>query len=129
MLESLESGRSKPKGFMLLEVVLSVFIVSVGVVFVIGSFITSIKAFKASKSYLEVLNLIDEKMWQYLESGKIEEGSDSGEFEDYKGAEWNIEAKELEDDSPLEEVTIEVSLKEGEMERSVKIATYLFSEE
>lgn len=129
MLESLESGRSKPKGFMLLEVVLSVFIVSVGVVFVIGSFITSIKAFKASKSYLEVLNLIDEKMWQYLESGKIEEGSDSGEFEDYKGAEWNIEAKELEDDSPLEEVTLEVSLKEGEMERSVKIATYLFSEE
>lgn len=114
---------------MLLEVLLSVFIVSVGVVFIIGSFITSIKAFKASKSYLDALNLIEEKMWQYQESGEIDEGSDSGEFEDYKGAEWNIEAKELEDDSPLNEVTLEVALKEGERERSIKISTYLFNKE
>lgn len=129
MLESLRSRRNKRSGFMLLEVVLSVFIVTVGVVFVIGSFITSIKAFRVSKSYLDVLNLMEEKMWEYAESGEIEEGSDSGKFEDYEGAEWNVEAKELEDDSPLNEVTLEVALKEGERERSIEISTYLFNKE
>jgi hypothetical protein len=115
---------------MLLEVILSVFVVTVGVVFVIGSFITSIKAFKVSKMYTEALYLIEQKLWDYEEKGKIEEGRDSGRFDDYKNAEWNIEAKEVEDeDMPLYETTAEISIKEENTKRHFKVTTYSNQEE
>lgn len=113
-------------GFMLLEVILSIFVISVGIVFVISSFITSIKAFKVSKLYLDALYRIEEKMWGYEERGEIEEGSDSGEFEDYKNAEWNIEAEEIED-YPLNKVTLNVTLKEDSRKREFKLVTYLYN--
>jgi len=116
-------------GFMLLEVILSIFVVTVGVVFVIGSFMTSIKAHKASKIYLDALYLIEEKMWEYEESGKIEEGEDSGEFEDYADAEWDIEAKKLEEDLPLNKTTLGITLKKGDKERRFEVATYLYNKE
>ena len=107
---------------------LSVFIVVVGIVFVIGSFITSIKAHKASSSYFDMLYLMEEKMWGYEESGEMEEGSDSGDFEDYKGAEWAIEAEETEDLS-LNETTVQVALKEGTKKRQFEIVTYFKTKE
>lgn len=116
-------------GFLLLEVLMSIFVVSVGLVFIISSFITSIKAFKASKSYLEALYLLEEKMWNYEETWKIEEGSDSGTFEENKSAEWDIKAEELEEDLPLCKVTLELTLKEGEKAKKYKIATYFFNED
>lgn len=114
---------------MFLEVILSVFIVTIGVVFVIGSFITSIKAFKATQVYLDALYLMEEKMWEYEASGEIEEGKDSGKFENYKGAEWSVEARQIEEDLPLNETTVEVTLKDGDKERSFKIVTYFRNEE
>lgn len=116
-------------GFMLLEVILSVFIVVIGVVFVISSFITSIKAFKVSKVYFDALYLMEEKMWEYEESGEIEEGSDSGRFKDYKNAEWDVEAREIEEDLPLNETIVEVTVEYGDKERRFKIATYLYNKD
>lgn len=113
---------------MLLEVILSVFVVTVGVVFVINSFITSIKAFKVSKIYVEALYLIEQKLWDYEEKGKIEEGRDSGRFNDYKNAEWEIQAKEVED-LPLCETTAEVVMKEENTKRRFEITTYFYKEE
>ena len=113
---------------MLLEVMLSVLIVIVGVVFVISSFITSVRAFKASRSYLDILYLMGERMWEYEGIGKIDEGSDSGSFDGHEGAEWEVEAEEIED-APLNETTLVVMLKEGEKERSLKAATYFFKTE
>ena len=128
MLRFPRSNKNKRNGFLLLEVMLSVFIVVVGVVFVIGSFVTSIKAFKASKLYLDVLYLTEEKMWEYEESGEIEEGSDSGKFEDYKNAEWNVEAEEIEG-LPLNETTVRIVLKENDRKRKFEIVTYLRNED
>ncbi len=128
MLRFPKSNKNKRNGFLLLEVMLSVFIVVVGVVFVIGSFVTSIKAFKASKLYLDALYLTEEKMWEYEESGEIEEGSDSGKFEDYKNAEWSVEAEEIED-LPLNETTVRIVLKENDRKRKFEIVTYLFNKE
>jgi len=123
-------GRVKSlRGFMLLEVVLSVFIVTVGIVFVIGSFITSIKTFKVSKVYLDTLYLMEERMWEYEGmgegvSGEIEEGRDSGRFEGYKNAEWRVEAREIEEELPLHETNVEVVLKEDSKRRRFNVVTY-----
>ena len=114
--------------FMLLEVILSVLIVTVGIVFVIGSFITSIKTFKISKTYLDALYLMEEKMWEYEAFGQIEEGADSGTFESRKGAEWEVEAEKMQD-LPLNETNIEVSVKEGERSRKYRVAAYFFNKE
>lgn len=113
---------------MLLEVILSVFVVTVGVVFVISSFITSLKAFKVSKIYAESLYLLEQKLWDYEEKGKIKEEHTSGKFDDYKNAEWDIEAKELED-IPLNETTAEVTIKEEDQKRYFKVITYFNKEE
>ncbi|MDD5680591.1 MAG: hypothetical protein PHI59_05075 [Candidatus Omnitrophica bacterium] len=116
------------RGFMLLEVILSVFVVTVGVVFVISSFITSIKAFKASKVYLTALYLVEQKLWEYEEKGKIEEGRTSGKFDDYKDAEWDIEAKEV-DDLPLYETAAAINIKDEDVKRRFKVTTYFNKEE
>jgi len=113
---------------MLLEVILSVFVVTVGVVFVISSFITSLKAFKVSKIYVESLYLLEQKLWDYEEKGKIKEEHTSGKFDDYKNAEWDIEATELED-IPLNETTAEVAIKEEDQKRYFKVITYFNKEE
>lgn len=117
--------RRNGAGFMLLEVILSVFVVTLGAVFIIGSFTTSIKAFKASKVYVEALYLLEQRLWEYEEKGKIEDGRYSGKFDDYEEAEWEIEAKEPED-IPLEETTAEVVVKKDGQKRHFKIATYFF---
>jgi hypothetical protein len=109
-------------------VILSVLVVSVGVVFVINSFITSIKAFKVSKVYVEALYLIEQKLWDYEEKGKIEDGRDSGKFDDYKNAEWEIEAREIEG-LPLNETTAEVTMKTDTEKRRFKVTTYFNKEE
>jgi len=116
-------GRVRTRGFMLLEVLLSASIVAVGVVFVIGSFITSVKIFKASRSYLRALYLAENKMWEYEETGEIEEGGDEGFFEDYKGAKWTVEAREI-DEIPLNETALEVVLEEGGKKRKFSVVTY-----
>ena len=115
-------------GFLLLEVVMSVLIVTIGVVFVIGSFVTSIKTYKVSKVYSELQYLAEEKMWEYEEKGEIEDGSDSGDFDRLKGATWDIEAEELED-FPLNETTLEIVIKDDFTERTYKLATYLRKKE
>ncbi len=114
----------KGSGFMLLEVLLSVFIISVGVVFVIGSFITSIKAFKVSREYFDAMALMEDVMWPYEESGRIEEGHESGDFDNYKQARWMIEAEELEELS-LNKATVTVELRKGERPRTFTVVTYL----
>ena len=128
MLQFSRQGKNKRSGFMLLEVMLSVFIVVIGVVFVISSFITSVKAFKASRSYLDMLYLMEERMWEYEGIGKIEEGNDSGKFDDYEGAEWAVEAEEIED-TTLNETTVEIMVKEGDKKRRLEMATYFFNAE
>jgi len=108
---------------MLLEVMLSVLVVSIGVVFVISSFITSLKAFKLSKIYVDAVYLIEQKLWEYEESGEIEDGRAEGRFDDYKGAEWEIDAKELED-LPLEETSAEIAIKRADQKRTFTVVTY-----
>lgn len=124
---SLKNKINRNNGFMLLEVILSVLIVSVGVVFVITSFITSLKAFKLSKIYVDAVYLIEQKLWEYEEKGEIEDGRNSGRFDDYKGAEWEIDAKELED-LPLEETSAEIAIKKGDQKRTFTVVTYFNKE-
>lgn len=125
------ANRRPPKGslsltgFMLFEVILSVFIVTIGVVFVTGSFVTSIKAAKASRAYIEALYLLEQRLWEYEEKGRIEDGRDSGKFEKNKDAEWEMEAKELEDIS-LEDTTTEVTITKDGQKRCLKVSTYFY---
>ncbi len=113
---------------MLLEVILSVFVVTVGIVFVTGSFITSIKAFKASRIYTNTVCLLENRMWEYEEKGKIKDGRESGKFDDCKNAEWEIEAREL-DDMPLNETSAEVIMAKEGMKTHFKVVTYFQKED
>ncbi|MBN1872572.1 MAG: hypothetical protein JW800_08370 [Candidatus Omnitrophica bacterium] len=121
-------NKDSRRGFLLLEVIMSVFIVTIGVVVVIGSFVTSIRTYKISKAYSELHYLAEEKMWGYEEKGEIEEGGDSGDFDRHEGASWKIKAEELED-FPLNEVDLEITVKDDVSERKYQLATYLRNKE
>lgn len=124
----LKKNKGSPRtkaGFMLLEVILSVFVVTVGVVFVTGAFITSIKAFKASRIYANAVCLLENRMWEYEEKGNIEDGREAGKFDDYENAEWEIEAKEL-DDMPLNETSAEVIIDGKGTKTRFKVVTYFY---
>ena len=48
----------------------------------------------------------------------------------YEGlSEWDVEAREIEEDLPLNETIVEVTLEHGDKERRFKIATYLFNKD
>lgn len=115
-------------GFLLLEVMLSVIIVLVGVVFIAGAFRTAVLAAKRSRAYLSGLYRLEERMWPLEEKGAIEPGSDSGSFEKAEGAEWETEAEEMEE-SPLLETKVTVRWKEGEQDNGISVHTYLENEE
>ena len=111
-------------GFLLLEALLSVLIVTVGIVFVLGSFVTSLKTVKVTEAYYKMMYMIENRMWQYDDKMEIEPGSGSGEAEFVEGGEWEYEAEELEE-LPLSEFNMEVRLKEGGGERRLAVTTYL----
>lgn len=123
----MKQANKNNSGFMLLEVILSVLIVTIGIVFVVNSFLVSLKSSKVSKSYFNAMCLLENKIWEYEEKDEIEEGKDSGTFEDFKNAEWLIDAQELED-LPLLETELEVIINEKSGLRSFKVVTYFKGE-
>lgn len=112
----------KNDGFVLFEVMLSLSILSLGLILILGSFKVGISAVKASKDYTQATLLLQQKIGelentptQELYPGKIEGG-----FEDEPKFTWKAEIKKLEY-IDLKEVKVIVEWKEGK----VDLVTYL----
>lgn len=75
----------KSKGFTLLEVMLAVTILSVGLIFVLRSYLTSLRAIKVTQNLFIANLLLEQKVWQKQEQqmreGNINTVEDVGEFE------------------------------------------------
>lgn len=137
----LESNVFKPKpaGFILLEVLVSVIILTVGLLAVLGAFSSSSKIITTSERYQTALELAEKKMYE-IESAKEDEIRDygHGDFGDkYAEYSWEYDIKveqsefygdqigiSLEPDT-YKVITLSVSYKErGKTQTPITLVTY-----
>ena len=120
--------RLDKKGFLLLEVLVSVVIISVGLVYIIRSFSISTRAIATSRDYIKAASLMEDKLWELEEARQVARGEDSGYFDDERKFTWELKAEE-EEESPVNKTELNVSWKRRERGQSISLVTYLWNEE
>lgn len=117
------------KGFLLLETILSVLILTVGLSVVIRSFGSSLDALRVSNDYTQALLLLEEKMGELEAQGSIPTGTVGGIFPSEDDQfQWEVRASAP---NPLDlfEVEVTVSWKQRGRPRDISVVTYLRQKE
>lgn len=121
----LAGKRQKDKGFLLLEIMVSISILSIGVVLVLSSFMEPIKVMELSRNYFKAGILLEKKLLELYNNG-IEEGVSMGEFSDFDNKfSWCLDVVRLEDDSSCREIKLKVLWRERGREKDLSISTYI----
>ncbi len=85
-------GMRVSRGFLLLEVVVSMVVLTAGLMFVTQAFSASQKTVQRSQALLAASFLLEERMFEFEEQGEIEERTLSGMFNVPQGLSWQIQA-------------------------------------
>lgn len=121
---SLIGNRRSNKGFLLLEIVISVAILTAGLLLVLNSFVRSIGAIELSRDYFKASLLGEEKMYE-LQNAQLTEGSSGGVFPDFNSEfSWRLSAKKIEENA-LKEADLEIYWQQGAKRKNISILTYL----
>jgi hypothetical protein len=88
----------RKKGFLLFEVMMSIVIITTGILFIMRSYSSSKMSIERSTEIFRTSLLLESQMWEYEEEGKIREERDRGDFEEPEGYSWEIEAEPLEEE-------------------------------
>lgn len=117
------------KGFLLLEVLVSITIISVGLIYVVRSFSSSTRAIETTGRFIKSITLAEEKLWEFESKRVVRKGRDEGEFREEAGYKWQIEAEEH-DDIPINRLALKVNWQgPRKRKQSVSVETYLWNEE
>ena len=123
----------RDQGFTLIEVVVAMAVLGVGLVVIIELFSGGLRLERTSEEYSQAVNYARMKMEEISLQEKIEEGTQSGQFD--KFFRWETEWKRI-DVLPLEKVQefplpielfqlrVNVFWKSGSKERSTGVETY-----
>ncbi len=105
------------KGFLLFEVMITVAVLSLGLVIIIHSFISCLNGTRTIVNYIDAGFYLEKKMWD------IENGLEDtcGEDEKYK---WKLDTNVIED-TDLSEAVLSVSWKQSNIKKELTLTTYL----
>lgn len=81
------------KGFLLFEVMVSIVIITAGIMFIMRSYATSKEAIERSGGIFRTSLLLEEKMWEYEAMGEIREEAESGDFDEAEGYAWKMKSE------------------------------------
>jgi len=125
---------SSQKGFTLLEILLAVSLLGVAITVIMQQFSAGLRIARMSRTYTTATIYAKQKLEEFQVESEMEEGEESGRFED--GYSWRVsitpyeEYMEEEDEDIFEHLPLEmyrlesvVSWQEGEKEKSVILAT------
>ena len=122
---------SNKKGFLLLEVIVSIVIITSGLLFVMRVYSTSRYAIQRSLVLFESSLLLESEMFEFEEKGKIESDyKDGRQFPHDSPYSWSIKTEELPKDPVLGQklnlniVTLEVSRHKDREEKKSYISKY-----
>lgn len=117
-------GKKCNKGFFLLELMLGISLISIGLLFALGSFARAIAAEKASENYFKAGILLEENIYLAYNTNKIE-GVREGVFQVYRGKfSWRINIRKIDGDF-LNEAIFDVFSNQGKPEVKLTAVTYL----
>mgnify|MGYP001614513928 FL=1 len=120
---------NKFRGLLLFEVAVAIAIISVGLVFILRSFSTTLNALKTATKYYQGVLLLENKAWDLkvlalneknLEEVPLQEGDFSQPYQNFH---WSIQ-KEPVKDTELNQVNLSVSWPQNKGRNSVSIVTY-----
>lgn len=134
-LKGLRLGKSRlcaqgqgKKGFLLLEVLVSVAVITVGLIYIIRSFSISTRAIATSRDYIKAVSLLEEKLWEFEETRQIESGEDRDYFRDDRRFTWQLSA-ETEEEIPINKTQLKVFWEEKNRKQRLSVTTYLWNKE
>ncbi|MFH1593492.1 MAG: type II secretion system protein [Candidatus Omnitrophota bacterium] len=126
-----EPNGLRQRGFLLFEVVISIVIITTGLLFIMRSYTSSkdsiIRAGEVSRAIL----ILESKMWEFEVKGEVEGGGASGDFKKIEGYKWELEADALEESETfgsqekLYAVTLSVFKDDKRGKNKYTIWTYL----
>lgn len=122
------SKRCGKKGYLLLEVVVSIAVVAIGLAVILRSFTSSLRASKIAQEYFEASLLIRDAMAALEEEEKLAGGVSAADTTgQISGTPYNLETKitKISDEDPLNEVTAVIYWKNKERNEKIEISTYL----
>jgi len=112
------------KGFLLLEVLVAVVVLSLGIVFVLNGFSSCLNAAGTSRDFIIASNLIEAKIFEFETNPPDEIKNSSGDFgREFKEYSWGLKAKEL-DELELIEAAFKVMWQTGRRSSSFDVVTY-----
>jgi type II secretory pathway pseudopilin PulG len=118
---------SNKKGFLLLEVMVSVVIITGGLLFVMRGYSIVRETLERSRALFGVFLLAEQKMFDCEIKGAVEEGESSGEFPDSKGFSWKLRARALApEDSTLNDLEV-VEINVFDQKKPLEIGASLFT--
>lgn len=119
----------KNSGFLLFEVLLTVTILSVGLVLVLRAFATSLDAMQTSQEYMNATLLLEEILAGAALKGQIERGETEKAFSaDLGDFGYKIHSEELEG-TDLNKVSFVVFWKSGKRPQRIDASSYIKNKE
>jgi prepilin-type N-terminal cleavage/methylation domain-containing protein len=115
-------------GFTLIEVMISISILSIGLVFILQGFNRSLNVIKISEDNLEIISLAKEKMAEViLENKETKDSININQELSYQDIDFKLEVNStnLQDYENLDKLDCKIIWKEGKREGKMNIFTYL----
>ncbi len=116
------------RGFLLFEVMVSIVVITVCLLFVARSYSSSTNAIRKSRELIRAALLLENKMWELEQIGEIEESRVEGNFEEDENYSWIMSAQRMED-TDLNLVRLEILETEAPERGKYSISTYLKNKE
>jgi hypothetical protein len=116
------------KGFLLFEVIMSIVIITAGLLFITRSYSSSKMSVDRSGEIFRTSLLLESKMWEYEAAEEISDQRESGDFEEAEGYSWEMEAEPVEEglERPkLSLVTLRVFKEKDREATEYSVRTYL----
>ncbi len=125
--------KTKKKGFLLLEVLFTVSILSVGIVLIIQSQMSSLRATVYADDFLKASFLLRNKMNEFLEQSVVDKNLDEQDFFNSPYESFSYNARTIEPECQdycegLKEIVLTVLWKKGKRANSITASSYVFSE-
>ena len=115
-------NKQKNGGFLLLEIMISISVLSIGILLILNSFVSLIRSIELSKDYFKAGLMLEEKVTEVYNSD-IEEGLSGGEFSGFDNRfSWDMNVIESEDGS-CKEVSLKVFWRERDKEKDLSVST------
>ncbi len=114
-------GKKRSNGFLFIEVLISVLVMSIGLVVVLNSLIQSLRAIEYSNNYFQACLLLEDKACDIYNSDK-KEGFSRGLFNSKFS--WELNVAKLEEIA-LNEISLKVLWNDRNKECDISMSTYL----